>query len=174
MTRDMHGLAQRRAEDIAKAGGVFSLAVGLVLAVLILACQPTPTHDEIDVQRVIESSEASVTHVTATISRAAIDEADPAVTLSVALPFTETPTPIVLTPDDAALDGRVIVDSSSAGLAIPDIRALCVGEGSCEIGFTVSVPAHDPGLSARVTLRLTRPLDRGAFSAAATADIVFD
>ena len=82
--------------------------------------------------------------------------------------------PIVLTPDDAALDRRVVVDSSSAGLSIPDIRALCAGEGPCEIGFTVSVPAHDPGLGARVSLRLTRSLDRGAFSEDATAEIVFD
>jgi hypothetical protein len=170
----MHGVAQRTRDDVWRAGGIFTLAVGVVAAVLILACQPTQTHDELEAQRPIPGPARVTTHLTVQLSRAAIEESDGDAFISIGLPISGIA--VSLTPDDATLDADVTesTESSFATLDVSDLDAVCPAEGPCEIGMSVEIAAHDAESTATVFARVTKDLQRGRFTAAATIAVVTD
>ncbi len=168
----MHGMAQRTRDDVAKAGGVFTLAVGLVVAVLLFACEPTRTHDVLWSAQTIDDAVLTASHVTVRISRSAIDEADGLMTIQAWISTEARPVRIV--PDDASLDALVTDDDLGQRLDIEDIATVCPSEGSCEIGLTLEIAEHEAGAGGQISGTLTKHLERGNFSEAATLEVAFD
>jgi hypothetical protein len=165
----MHESAQRVRTAARGIGGLLG-AVGVVFAILTMACSQERPVEQLETTESVPFDGSTSAHVTLHASRAAIDESDGFFWVS--MRFEGSGAALHVTPDDAALDAHISqgFEDGSARLELADIASACPAEGPCAIGVTLEITAEAAGV-----LALRSALSRdGAFSSAATLELDVD